>query len=279
MSATGALGTDVEPYLDRLCAARPDDANALRLRIDMRARFGRADEALADARRLLGLRPDDHRTRRTACQLALGLGRYEEVERDVTRLLEASPLPRNDLGTLLAKAYLGAGAGAKAQEALDRYAPQAEGYPPAQTLRGVMLYEAGRADEAARVLTAVVDRVGPEDRPNVLYHLAMSLERAGRADEARRAFERLEAEYRSSRLTIDARHRGDDMPAQVRAARAGLDAGNPDAARQVLERAITRLGETPDALRALAECYEKLGRGDLAAAARLRADTDPRGPR
>ena len=278
MTATGAHAPDIEPYLDRLCAARPDDPVPLRMRVDMRERFGRFDEALADARRVLELDPQDHRTRRTACRIALGLGRYDEAERDLGLLLDTSPLPRNELGTLLARVHLGRGDRVAAQAALDQYAPVGDNYPPAQILRGSMLYDAGQTDEAVRVLTAAVDRAAPEDRPNALYHLALALSRAGREDEARRAFDRLEAEYRATRLGTDARQRGGDMPAQVRAARAWLSAGNPEAAREILEQALARLGETPDALHALAECYDKLGRADLAAAARDRAGPRPGAP-
>jgi predicted Zn-dependent protease len=277
MSATAAHAPEVEPYLDRLCAARPDDPAPLRMRIDMRGRFGRFDEALADARRVLALDPQDHHTRRAACRFAISLGRYDEAERDLALLLDASPLPRNDLGTLLARTHLGRGDRAAARAALDRYAPAGDDYPPAQIIRGSVLSEDGRTAEAVPMLTAAAERAGPEDRPNALYHLALALGRAGREDESRRTFDRLEAEYRAARLATDARQRADDMPAQVRAAQAGLSAGNPEAARQILERAVARLGDAPDALRLLAECYDKLGRADLAAAARQRAGSRPEG--
>ncbi len=131
--------------------------------------------------------------------------------------------------------------------------------------------DTGRDERAVELLRPLAAGRGQEAQ-FARYYLALALTRLGMSDEARAAFARLDAGYRAERLTEDARQRADDMPAQVRAARANLEADQPEAARDLLEAAVQRLGPDREALRTLAECYDKLGRADLAADARRRAD-------
>src|SRR5205823_584021 len=145
---SGSLATEVEPYLDRLCAARPDDPAPFRLRLDLRRKIGDREGALADARRVLELAPDDRDTRLAAAVLAVELGRYEPAEQDLAALIASSPADRVKLGTVLARAYFDAGDYPRAEAALEEYAPPGTDFAPARVLRGVLDYEAGRYDRA-----------------------------------------------------------------------------------------------------------------------------------
>jgi tetratricopeptide (TPR) repeat protein len=277
LTRTDTLVAEVEPYLDRWCALQPDDPEPFRQRADLRFRLGRREDALADARRVLELAPGDHATRQRAAGLAVELGQHELAERELTTLLTSSGLPKEDVGTRLAVAYWTAGDHARSQEALDRYAPPGTNRPPAEALRGALHYQAGRYDRAADALRGA-DGWPPQEQRFALYYLALSLERLGRADEAKRAFDRLAALTRAERFTADAAQRADDLPAQVKAARANLDAGQPREAAALLEQALRRLGDDADAWTALAECYARLNRPDAAEDARRRAAGSPKRP-
>jgi Tfp pilus assembly protein PilF len=66
------------------------------------------------------------------------------------------------------------------------------------------------------------------------------------------------------RAVLDADQRPDDLAAQVRAAEAHLAGGNPREAAGRLEKAVARLGQSPEAAAVLARAYRQLGREDLA---------------
>jgi tetratricopeptide (TPR) repeat protein len=265
---TGAMMAEVEPYLDRLIALRPDAPEPLRARADLRNRVGRKGEALADALRALEIAPGHHPTRRLVAWLAVDLGEKDIAERELGVLLAESSYPRAELGAKLALSRLQADDLAGAQEALDRYVPPDSS--AGLVLRGALHHEAGRYERAVELLRSAE----PEDdaeRQFALNYLALSLARLGKADESREAFDRLSALYRAVRYAEDAAQRPGDRAAQVRAARANLEAGRPREAARLLEAALARLGDDADALAALAECYDRLGRADLAGSARRRA--------
>lgn len=272
---SGALVVEVEPVLDRLCALRPDDLTALRLRLDLRQKLGRKDDALADALRILELSPQDHAVRRTAAGLAVELGQREIAERELTTLQASGPYPPHEIGTLLARLHWEAARFAEAEAILDRDAPPSVQFAPARALRGVLHFEAGRFESAQELLNPVAAGRGPEAQ-FARYYLALTLTRLGKKTEADQVFARLEAAYRAERMTEDAQQRADDLPAQVQAARANLVADRPEVGRDLLEAALKRHSPNREALRVLADCYDKLNRADLGADARRHADTVPK---
>ncbi len=269
---SGGSPGEIEPLLDRLCELRSSDPAPFRDRMDLRRRYGRPAEALADGARAVELAPDDDATRLTVARLALDQGKYDAAEKHLTRLLDkpTRAASRPELGFYLARLYWERGDVARAGEALARYVPRDEDYPPARILRGILAYESDRFEETL----AIFRGVDPRDRTSrtiALYYTALALGRLGREGEARKALDELNEAQALARAAIDAKMRLHDMPSQVRAARAWLATGQPREAAGVLEDAVKRLGDDRDAWTVLAECYDKLGRPDLADTAKRKA--------
>jgi tetratricopeptide (TPR) repeat protein len=262
---------EIEPYLNRLCDLRPNEPTPYRSRAQQRFKLGAYPGVLADARRVLELDPNDHDTRLLGVHAAINLADYEFAKRELAVLLQRSSHSKKLLGTLLARSYLERGDVVQAGDTLNRFVHPEEDFPPGQMIRGLIHFEAGQYEQAEKVLRAVAPKAGQE-RPRVLYHLALALESLGRTDESQKVFAQLDVEQTASRARLDASHRLDDMQLQIRAAQINLDAGLPEHAVELLERALARLGPDPQALRTLADSYDKLGRSDLATAARRRAD-------
>jgi len=270
MTRAGSPPAEVAAYLDRLCAARPNDPSPFRARLELRRKLGDRDGALADAQKALEIDPGDADTRLAVAGLAVELGKSELAERELTALIAAHPADRVKLGTVLARAYYDAGDLGRAEVALNEYAPAGTDFAPARILRGVLDYEAGRYGRAEAALRGPAAADTDEGR-FARYYLARALVQLGRAAEAKPLFDRLEADQRATLFTADAANRPDDMAIQVRAARASLEVGKPEEARRILDAALSRLGPDREALSALADCYEKLGRPQAATDARKRA--------
>lgn len=164
---------------------------------------------------------------------------------------------------MLARARWEAGDTAGAVAALEQYVPRDEDYPPARTLRGIVLHAAGRHAEAIPLLRAAADAV-PADREVALFHLANAQTALKRDAEAQATLAERAAGIARGRIVAEARNRPDDLPAQVAAADALLAEGRPREAALVLESAVVRHGEHPSIRRPMAEAYRRLGRVDLA---------------
>jgi tetratricopeptide (TPR) repeat protein len=220
-------------------------------------------EGIADGLRALDLDPADQSTRKLVATAALEAGDHAAAVRELGRLLDSSPRPPDGVPALLVRAHLQAGDAAGAERALDRHFPAAWTDPEGRLLRGLVRQAAGRHAEAAPLLRAAADQ-SPEHRAAALYALARSLAAAGRDDDARKALDELDAVQVRERAILDADQRPDDLAAQVRAAEAHLADGKPTEAAGLLERAVAKLGRSPDAVAVLARAYRRLGREDLA---------------
>src|SRR5262245_10147660 len=268
---TGAPVTDVQPDLDRLARLTPDDPAVSRARLELYRRLGRHEDAYQAARRLSELDPGDDRLRVELPGLALAAGHFEEAARLFGQLLAGrSPVPRFELQTGLARAEWELGHTAEALRLVEEALAAAPDFPVALILRG-MIHSQGGEDEAAVAVLRRVRPGSPAEQEIVLYHLALSLGRLGRSEEAKKAFAELSAVQNAVRFLTDARQRPADAGLQVRAAAALLAADRPDDARRVREEALGRLGPSRPVLETLATCYDRLGRPDLANSARDKA--------
>ncbi|HSQ56289.1 MAG TPA: hypothetical protein VLM40_11165, partial [Gemmata sp.] len=101
--------SQMEPNLDHLCALRPNDVHAFRVRASFRGRSGRLNEALTDGLRALELDPTDDITRRMVSNIAAESGQFDIAIRELTRLLDSTAFPRNDIAAALVRAQLQAG--------------------------------------------------------------------------------------------------------------------------------------------------------------------------
>jgi tetratricopeptide (TPR) repeat protein len=254
---------EVEPHLNRLCEFRPDDPAAWRTRAGQRIRNGRSAEGIADGLRALELAPDDHATRKMIATAALDAGEHEIAARALTRLLESSPLPRDEIASMLVRVHLQAGDTRSAERVLDRYFPATRTDAESRFLRGLVHQAVGRHAEAAIALRTAADQ-SPEHRVRALFALAKSLSAVSRDDDARKALDELDAVQARERTILDAQQQPDNLERQVQAAEAILADGKPKEAAELLERATAKLGRSKAAAAVLVRAYRQLGREDLA---------------
>ena len=251
-----------EPYLDRLCDLKPADPSPLRTRATQRIRAGRVAAGIADALRAEELEPGDFKTLELIAANALEAGDPALAVRVLAPHLENSPRPPDDLAELLVQAHLQAGNVGESERALDRYFPASRADSQSLLLRGLVHQAAGRHAGAVPLLRAAAR--SPEHRSAALFALAKSLTVLGRDEEARQVLEELDAAQSRVRAVVDAQQQPNDLPAQIRAAEAHLADGKPADAVELLVRATTTLGRTPEAIAVLARAYRQIGREDLA---------------
>jgi Tfp pilus assembly protein PilF len=281
--ATGKLwANDVaaaEQYLARWSKLSPQDAQPLRLRMNMRHRLGFAEREKAARLRLLGLAADDGRrvlelepgneeVRRDLAWLLVNVGRFAEAEQACRRGLAAAPgEPR--LLLLLARACHAQGKRADAETALEPLVRDPAGSAEALILRATLYREAGRPEQALPLLRQALTRErGP--RRDYLYELGLALAAAGQAEEAGRVLAEVELMTLQEAVTRD---RFPNTPAlRVQTAEARLAAGQAEEARAALEQVLAESPDFAPAHRVLARYYEQKGQADKAAEHRRRAD-------
>ena len=265
---------DVEPFTERLWRVRPDDPLTFWLRLVVLRQLGRLDDAAAAGERALQLDPNENATRAALAGIYLDLGRYPDAAREFRQLLRSSRDDASvDYSLGLARAEWEQGNQTDALQFTESILQRNPGHAGALTLQGLIYF---RAAEYARALVAF-DRLTSADANQeiVLYHRAQTLDRLGRAEDARALYLRLAAVQDARRFTSDAGQRPDDMGLQVRAAEAWLKAGEPDTARKALIDALARLGPHRAALLALAEAHRAAGQPELANKARADAERVP----
>jgi len=169
-------------HLERALEGDPDNVRAWVLRGLVRAEQGRDAEAEATLRHALELAPRDPEVH---TELGLFLGRRERLEEARTVLVRALELGARDSNTVVALADIERRQGDidAARALLNEHLARADDDTAAWHLLGVVELEAG-APAAAEAALRQACELGPE---KVIYqlHLARSLRRQGRRDEAR----------------------------------------------------------------------------------------------
>jgi predicted Zn-dependent protease len=249
----GRLPVEAEPYVTRWCQLEPDDPRPFRLRLLLWMKLQRADEALADGRRLLELQPDDSSVRQSVAFLLLVGGQPEEALRECRRALEARPGdPR--LCYLLARIYHVRGDRAQAEALLDPLLAERPAYTEALLLRGLLHAEADRPEKAAPLLRKVAaeDR-NPQNRQAARYHLSQVLMRLGRAKEARAVLDQVQRFHALDRLIKDCEQQPGNLDLHIKAAEGLLAGGRGAEARGLLQHVLTRDRGHREARRLLAQ--------------------------
>jgi tetratricopeptide (TPR) repeat protein len=168
----------------------PDDPRPLRTRCQFRAATGRLDAALADCEAYLETHPDDPGVHFMLGAVLAGASRIEAAIAAYRRAAELDPdafAPRNNLAELLAQEGVLEGALAVAQDA---FAIDGENPYVLDTL-GFLYLKKGLAERAVSLLEDA--HRGAPQIPEVGIHLAMAYGEAGRGDEARRLLGALES--------------------------------------------------------------------------------------
>jgi tetratricopeptide (TPR) repeat protein len=269
----GSPVTDVEPFAERWCRVAPQDANAYLAHADTLRRLSRFPEAITATERAKQLQPGDTKTQSQLANLYLTVGRFADAAREYRELL-GPQYEGQDWMLALIRAEWELGNYPEAARLAELQLSRTPKNAGALLLRGLIHYRANEWDAAV----SVFNRVTPgsiQERTTLLYHRAQSFDRLGKHENAKTDYAELARIENATRFANDAAQRPTDSALQLRAAEAWLAAEQPDAARKVLEAAISRNGPTRTALELLATCYDKLGRPELATQARTRAATAP----
>jgi len=253
---------EIEPHLNRLCEAAPADTDPIFLRAKLRVQNGRAEDGLADARRVLELDPTDRAARKLIAITAAANGRYPAAVEQLTVLLDGSPADR-ELARMLTDAHLLAGDAASAGRVLEQYFPATDGSAVANLLRGRAHHLSGRTDAALAALRAAA--AAPSHREEALFRVTDVLRGAGRDGDLARATDDLARAKAAARLVFDAAQQPDNLPAQLRGAEQLLADDRAQEAKSVLDRAVARHGKSPPLAKLLARACRAGGRPDLAA--------------
>lgn len=149
-------------------------------------RWGRTAEALPHLRRAVRMKPERARLRHSLAVALEELGRKDEAMVELRKAIELNPR--------LADAHYGLGAllqeQGKVDEALEHYRTALEINPDLNDLyapTATLLARQGELGEAVRHYQEAVRR---RPTPSACFNLALTLERMGRIEEARRQYER-----------------------------------------------------------------------------------------
>ncbi|HKA08085.1 MAG TPA: tetratricopeptide repeat protein [Gemmataceae bacterium] len=261
---------DMEPYTARWCRADAKNVSAWRQRLLVTESLERLSEAADAAEHVVALDPYDLETHNKLGRLYVGLGRMEDARRQCLLLLEISPPPHTPLVLSLGQIELARGNLNEAARHLDEVLNEAPEHPDALLSRGAVYAELGDHAKAAEVFRRIKPR-SLDGRATALHHLGQSLTRAGQLDEAKKVFDELTRVQSAGLLVQAAEHKPDDMQIQERAGRALLAADAPADAVNLLNAAAGRRGADGRIYLALADCYDRLNRPELAQPARAKA--------
>jgi tetratricopeptide (TPR) repeat protein len=278
----GLAGSDrlagAEPYLDRWCSLRPDDAEPYKQRMDLRHRRARQaahaadrqqlmEDAVADGRRALELDPRGDDLAPEVVWLLTEVGRFDEADQLCRRCLRRQP---DDpwLTYLLARIDHARGASAEARALLDALRERQPGFARALLLRAVLHNEDGEPDKAIPLLRQVL-ALDPTYGREAHYQLSLALARLGRADEARRAMAEVEKDNLATVLA-SANNR-DTVGIKLQQAGVLLTTGGEDEACRLLTALLDQDPGCAAAHALLATYYERHGQLARAAEHRRRA--------
>ncbi|MCS6976199.1 MAG: tetratricopeptide repeat protein [Gemmatales bacterium] len=249
---------DAEYWLNYWVEMHPDDWFAYYWRGQLRERFGKLDEAIADYRQALRLSPGQ-------LDAAFRLGQV--LQQKGIDLAEARQLfelylkahPEDGPALLgLARCHRGLGEPASAQAVLDRIKSDSPSYAKALLLRALLASDQENYPQALEYLREA-ERLNPKE-PDIAHQLAHVLNQLGRPEEARPYAERhkqLEAELRElGDITRELLGTPADVEKRYRAGVILLRAGQEEGVRWLL----TVLREDPNhrpTHEALAEFYSK----------------------
>ncbi|MCI0378084.1 MAG: tetratricopeptide repeat protein [Gemmataceae bacterium] len=252
---------DAVVYLNRWCAVEPDEAEPLRLRLELYSYIRKKDAAIADGLRLCERDPGNVKMCVRVTDLLYDVGRVADAETLLRRCLQSN---RGDPGLrfLLAKACHVQGRTPEAQQLTDALVAEHPGYADGLALKAILYREANQPALAVTLLEKALTL--KPDYFQARYHLSLALASVGKTKEAEREMAEVNRHRLSQELLRDSRMLPENLDLQVRAAEALLEVGATDKAVGVLEPAVKRFATAKSVHRLLATCYERQGKIALA---------------
>lgn len=263
---------EAEALLNDWCALRPGDVEPYRRRFELGMKQQRIEPAIADAEHLIRLNPADTEIRPALAQLLQLAGRYEAAELEARRCLQRQP-DNQYLSLVLATACRSQGKTAEAIALADQMLRAAPKFGAALRLRAELYLDAQQPDAAIRLLQQAADEPGLAGAP-ALYELGLALSRAGRAEEAKKAFTEMHCRQAYALWSKDP-NRDHNLGLQQRVVEAFLAAGKANDAIRLLTGILERNPRAEGARRLLAECYDNQGQPGRAAEQRRQGGEKP----
>jgi predicted Zn-dependent protease len=265
---------EAEECLTRWLDQTPTATEALELRLALFRDLARFDAALADLDRLIALDPESPALRRRRPGLLFSGGQFAEADRACQASLGRQPDDRALL-RLHAEIKRAQKEFAAAGEILDRILRAAPLEPGVLMAKAMLLYETDQPAEAIQLFRQVL-RLDPSRQRTARYHLSLALARVDRNDpEARRLIDEVRHMQDAELLLVDSDNNPDNIPLQIRSARAQFENNDHRRAVKILEH-VLRLDPRSSAAHALlAEIHEKEGNEEKAAEHRRLAKPNP----
>ncbi len=180
-------GTDAVSLLEKAVAARPSDDAVVAALSRLYARTDPLKaEGILNAR--LQADPNDFAIRSALASLYLDEKKYDDAIAEYSRVISERPDDAASLNNL-AWLYQQKGDLAKARELAERAVAAAPRAPQIDDTLGWILLAQGEADRALNYLSAA--SLSAPDNPDIQYHLAVALNRVGRASDAQSMLETL----------------------------------------------------------------------------------------
>lgn len=273
---TGRRLAEGERYVSLWCAADVNNPEPFRERLYLWMELQRWDRALADVRHLRKLAPQDRELCQLAARLYVTTGQPEMALQELQHCLSRAPRDK-DLRVLQATAHFRLGDLAAADKLLTAVLNEDPGHVPALQLRGLVLCEQERYDEAIPVLRralAANDERSRGEEQMARYQLSLALARTGKPEEAAAVLKENRRIEEVERTAMDAQQQ-DDPEVKLRAARGLLEIGRPEKAKKHLDMILAKYPHHAGAHAALADYFERSGQTKQAAHHRRMAQRGP----
>ena len=193
----GELSAALESF-DRAVALDPSSISDWQDRGVVLAMLQRYEEAVASYDRVLALRADAFESHAARAEALMALDRLDEAQAGIAAALALRPGSREAL-LILARMFLKAGALSKALAALDEV-PQSDAWPPAISLRGIILGRLGEHEDALGCFERCLSR--EPGNFDALLNRANALCELGRYREALTALEPAAANSRHPTVDV-----------------------------------------------------------------------------
>ena len=260
-------------WLDRWVNAKPNDADALRTRVDFYRRRKDDVRVMTDIRRMLELDPNNFQLRRTAMGQAFSYGHFAEAEQYCRECLQKQSGDRF-LRTILAETRRAQGDATEAARILDELIREDGRATGPLLARANIHIEQQELDKAVPLLRTVFQN-DRQQRRAAGYQLSMALERSGKTDEAQKVLSEVRR-LQDVEVFGDAIKNQPDNPALLtRLGESLLRDGHHDDGLKIMERALAIDPFYAPAHRALAAHFEAVGQPARAAEHRRMAGTSP----
>lgn len=264
---------DADESLSLWLAQLPDETEPLLLRIELYRELGKFDQALLDLNRLLEIDAGNLAWRRKRVALLYSASRFDEAEIECQRSLQKQPADRG-LQRTLAEINRAQRKLAEAGVILDAILRDSPQDTATMAARAILHLAQDEPEKSIPLLRKVLE-LDPNRQHSGRYYLGLALNRVGQTDEAERLLEEVRRRHDATLLLVDSEGQPNNLPLQVRAARAQFENNDLRKSTEILRKVLRDNNGYAPAHVLLADVLEKDGRFDQAAEHRRWAKGKP----